>query len=133
MKVIVKPRQMGKTTELIKLAHAHKSTIVCLRHETVNVVNRKTKEMELNIPPAISYSQEKLRLIGGSIMIDNADRILCDILKVPYCSVVAIAVDGIPNMNYDEMKDYDQFIEFSKHNKDLTYQKFIEMKYNIKV
>lgn len=132
MKVIVRPRQTGKTTELIKLANAHNAIMVCLRHESAKGIDRKAKQMGLVIPTAVSYSQENLRLIKNPIIIDNADRILCDMLNIPHCSVVAMAMDGVPNMDYDEMRDYNQFIELSKHNKDLTYQKFIEMKYNKK-
>lgn len=57
MKVYVRPRAAGKTHELIKLAAEERLVIVSANVEMVRVVERRAREMGLDIPQPLSFRQ----------------------------------------------------------------------------
>ena len=131
MKIIVRPRQMGKTTELILIAEKTQATIICRKCETAKSVKRMALEMGCNIPEPTSYTNTKN--IEGNFLIDNADWILSAFLKIPQHLIVGIAMDGVPEIDWDERQDIEQWEEFRRTRPDLTYKKFCEFKYNMKL
>ena len=59
MKIIHRARQMGKTTEIIKIAADTFSYIVCLNHREADRIAKLAKEMKLDIPLPISFDEFK--------------------------------------------------------------------------
>lgn len=80
MKIIAKPRRMGKTTEIIKRAAKDFGYIVCLSHAECHRIAKQAKELTLDIPFPLTFDE----YIGGhfhgkgikSFHIDNADWLL---------------------------------------------------------
>lgn len=78
MKVIAKPRQTGKTTDLLKLAEKNFSYIVCPTILEANSLYAYACDQKINIPQPISWYEflEKKYYqhgIKGGFMIDNLD------------------------------------------------------------
>lgn len=57
MKIITGPRQTGKTTELIKIAHKTYSRILCTSMSHCNSIQEIANKLELNIKPPITIKQ----------------------------------------------------------------------------
>ena len=57
MKVYVRPRQGGKTHELIKFAATERLVIVCASVEMVRLIEERAKGMGLDIPKPLSFPQ----------------------------------------------------------------------------
>lgn len=91
MKVIIKPRGSGKTTELIKMSEPGKY-IICYSREEAARVAYMAQEMGVDIPFPISYEEfieeryyHRYHLEGGikSFFIDNLDVFLQVLTTVP--------------------------------------------------
>ena len=131
MKIIVRPRQMGKTSELIRLAEKKDGVIVCLKMDTAKNIDRLAMKMGIKIRPSTTYGC--LVDIKGPFIIDNADCILRTLLKLTSSNVAGLAMNGVPEKEWDERRDYMQWEEFNRLRDDeLTYKEFIEFKYGKK-
>ena len=100
MKIIIKPRGMGKTTELIKLAtNGRYKLIVCHNHNEAQKIFQQARKMKLKIPLPISYQEFLDKQYYGknieSFLIDNVDMFLTYLTSVP---IEAISFnDDTPN------------------------------------
>jgi hypothetical protein len=95
MKIIVKPRLGGKTTELIRLADKHNGYIICRdRNEAGRVANAASDMGHvINFPITFDeFQRTKYYAIGiRKIFIDNADLLIQSMTSVP---IAAITVTG---------------------------------------
>ena len=96
MKIIVGPRQSGKSTDLIKRAAAEWLYIVCMHHEDARRLADKARSMCLDIPFPISFAE----FLGGrfsgkginGFIVDNVELLIGQIARgVP---VTAISMNG---------------------------------------
>lgn len=80
MKIIIKPRQSGKTTKLIKMSAKSGACIVCRTEHEVQALFHMAKNDGINIPKPISYAAfVGSRYVGKNInafLIDNVDLLL---------------------------------------------------------
>ena len=136
MKVILRPRQMGKTSKLIEIAANTDSTILCVRHAHIRGLVCQAKELGYAIPRPMSvasFLNTDTPLRPKRILVDNAEWVLSDLLRLQGRSeLTGLAMTGVNDINYDEQRDYQQWEEFRKSNKNLTFVEFVEFKYNIK-
>jgi hypothetical protein len=96
MKVYVRPRQGGKTHELIELAAEEQLTIVCSTLEMVRNVEQRARDMNLDIPKPVSWRYLARGGLRGrrvkGLLVDDADACLQDLAgPVP---VVALSLTG---------------------------------------
>ena len=99
MKVICRPRQAGKTTEIIKRAADEFLYIVCInRHEVVRIA-AQAKEMGLDIPFPVTIDEVLNGRMQGSrikgFAVDNADLIIERLISGPV-RVVSVNSDDKP-------------------------------------
>lgn len=86
MKVLIRPRQRGKTAELIKESYENQTYILTLNRKRADNINRQAERMGLHIPNPVTLEDYK-RTNGfqGSfikeILIDDADDILKEIFR----------------------------------------------------
>ena len=87
MKIIFRPRQSGKTQELIKESSKEWSYIVCHSREEAKRISRIAMEMSLNIPFPITFDEflgHKYHSKGiKSFLIDNVEWILEQLTDIP--------------------------------------------------
>jgi len=87
MEIIYKPRQLGKTTEIIKLSAKNGGYIVCMSHSEAERVFQQARTMKLNIPFPITFHEFITGEYYGkgikSFLIDNAEILLQQISRVP--------------------------------------------------
>ena len=88
MKCIIRPRQLGKTTELIKLASKGRyKLIVCHNQNEARRIFKLARNMDLNIPLPISYREFLDKSYCGNnieaFLIDNVDLFLGYLTEVP--------------------------------------------------
>lgn len=79
MKISLKPRQSGKTAELIKKSAETGAYIVCRSLHQANRLQMRAKSMGLEIPLPISYDCFIHKRYAGenmSLLIDDADMLL---------------------------------------------------------
>lgn len=57
MKIIMRGRRNGKTTELIKMSAENGGYIVCRSHNAASMIKKQSKEMGLKIPYPITYAE----------------------------------------------------------------------------
>jgi hypothetical protein len=85
MEIIQKPRNDGKTTELIKKSAENFSYIVCHDHQEAHRISEQARLMELNIPFPITFNEFLQGQFSGrginSFLIDNADWLLNSLAK----------------------------------------------------
>lgn len=98
MNLIIRPRQGGKTYEIIKEACKHQSYIVCINRIEVDRIFQEARQMKLEIPFPITWAEfvEK-RYYGrgiNSFMIDNLD--LC-IQQMTDVEIKTISINGMSN------------------------------------
>jgi thymidine kinase len=132
MKVIVGPRQSGKSTKLVELAAKNNLTIITFNHPSISYLMDIAKKHGHEIKdPVFADGKSTSRKFGGDCVIDEADFILEKMLGLDFCRVKAMSVCGVNGVDYDEQKDWHQFLDFQKC-RDLTYQEFIGFKYGKK-
>lgn len=136
MKVIVRPRQCEKSTDIIKYAHLYGSHILTPSHNECDRLHDESKR--------IGYPIERDRFISAkdvnygnlkgihitSLVVDDVDIVLENMLEI-VAKIKCISITGIPEFEYDEREDSKQYVEFSKYNPDLTFQEFSKFKYNL--
>ena len=91
MNIICRPRQSGKTTDLIKACVKYGGYIVCHNRKECHRVATVAKDLGFNIPFPISYDE----FLGGlyhlpgikHLHIDNVDMLLQRMSKVPILTV----------------------------------------------
>ena len=87
MEVICKPRQCGKTTEIIKMCAEYGGYIVCINKDETHRVAQQAREMGLKIPLPISADEFlKGQYHGAGVKrfyLDNVDLLLQQMTSVP--------------------------------------------------
>jgi len=138
MKVIVRPRQCGKTTELLEYAAFYGYTILTHKHADCKRLLDLAHDMGLDIPEPISvttYPDCACSKVFKGIIIDNADLIMKHFLRdiLPSCNgnLAMMTMSGVPEHEYDEHGDVEQWEEFRQYNPDLHYREFAKFKYNL--
>lgn len=90
MKTIIKPRQGGKTTDLIKISSETKYPIIVRNQMEVNRVKQMAGELGLEIPDPL-YIRDAMNtrmLYTSKVLVDDAEFVLDFILhEVCGCSV----------------------------------------------
>lgn len=77
MDLILKPRQAGKTTELIKMSNKEWLYIICCNKQRVEHISKMAQNMGLDIPYPISLGELPLRSpYIKKVLIDDADDVL---------------------------------------------------------
>ena len=140
MKIIVRPRQCGKTTELLEYAATYGYTIMTISHRECERLKRVAKEMDLNIEEPLSVQEYPDCVCSKSfrgIVIDNADMVLRHFLRdvLPSCNanLAMITMCGVPDHEYDKYKCIEQWEQFRVFNPELTYLEFCNFKYGLKL
>lgn len=96
MKWIIRKKQKGKTTEILKLAEKTNSYILIFSHARKRRYEKLVEKNKLNIPGIIAYNS----LIRGSlsnvesIVIDDVDEFLYSLLNIKI-----IAISGTEDEN----------------------------------
>lgn len=148
MKVIVRPRQCGKTEELLQWAHEKNALIVCHNHQEAErlwkiIVDRgwagKTHtymSTHGEMPKPISWGSLPSSVCSMSyeaVAVDNVDlwlkSFLADKGLLPIAPLVGLTLSGVPEVDYNQNRDTDLWLEFQKTNPSLTYQEFCKCKY----
>lgn len=97
MKVILKPRQSGKTTEIIKEAAKDFSYIVCEDPDRCQKISAMAKGLDLDIPFPITYREFiDGRFYGNGVrgfVIDNTDSLLRQIARGVSIGAISITQD----------------------------------------
>lgn len=95
MQVIVRPRQGGKTTEMLRMAAENFSYIVCPTRKDVDRLWQLARTLDVDIPHPITWDefvQGRYHLAGvGSFVIDDLDR--C-VQYMSHVEIKAISVTG---------------------------------------
>jgi hypothetical protein len=80
MKIICRPRQSGKTTQLILESYLTKKPIICLSFKHKKTIKNRVKELNLDIPNPIIYWEFKNEIHRSKdkdeYLLDNADLLL---------------------------------------------------------
>ena len=91
MKVIARPRQGGKTTELIRLAAEEFLYVVCPDQAQVRYVANLARDMGLDIPFPLSWAEYSVGRYNGrgikGFVIDNLDSCIQQMTTVPVRAV----------------------------------------------
>jgi hypothetical protein len=91
MEVYAKPRQRGKTTDLIKLAAEEFLYIVCIDRTEVRRVADEAREMGLDIPFPLTWHEFASGLYHGhgiqGFVIDNLDLCIQQVTPAPIRAV----------------------------------------------
>lgn len=96
MQIVLKPRQSGKTMDMIKAADGHDGYIVCISHQEAVRVSRLAREWgyEINFPLTIDEFVHGSYPIKTSLYLDNADMLLQSIAKVPIKAITLTKEEG---------------------------------------
>lgn len=109
MIVNVKPRQQGKTYDLIKMASEQWLYIVCMNLDDVKRISDMALSMGCSIPQPITFRdfldsrKDKRNGIKG-YLIDNADMLLQSLAVVPIVAVTMTAPDNQSFSNDNHIK-----------------------------
>ena len=86
MQTLIIPRGKGKTLELIKRSAITKEYIVCINSMEVKNIENIAKELDLNIPKPITFSDFRDKKYYGKeikgFLIDNADLFLQSLTNI---------------------------------------------------
>jgi hypothetical protein len=89
--IIVRPRQGGKTTELIRRAAEARAYIVCTDYRRATQIAQQAKDTGLDIPSPLTVGewQERAYYPQGTraLMFDDLDRIIQLLSPVPVLAV----------------------------------------------
>lgn len=101
MKMIIRKRATGKTTELIKIAAQNNSTIVCVNNTRVNNVLEQANKMGLEIKQPITWYYFVAKSNRGSgitgFLIDDLDACVQSMTDVPILVVTMTEEDNNEN------------------------------------
>jgi hypothetical protein len=105
MKAIVRPRNTGKTTELIKYARDNSFCIICSSYRFVEVVNRISKDLGIEVDVYSAKDPNLHQKIRSNkyrgTVVDNVDLVIAELIG---CRPYALTVSGIANEEYDEVE-----------------------------
>lgn len=114
MDIIMKGRQTGKTTELIKRSHQTGAVIVTANYQRAMFVKLLAKELGLDIPEPMSAASiphsSDSSAKGTHILIDDAD----DVLKGYFMSYT---IDAITMSNDNQVVSFGKALEEVKKGK----------------
>ena len=82
MKIIARPRQTGKTTELILRSHQTNYPIIVPTLKQTELIKKMANEYHLWIPEPIAICDGRSTRSSDPVLLDNADAIIEDILKL---------------------------------------------------
>lgn len=106
MKIISKPRQSGKSSELIKLSAETGSRIVCANHNLAKSIMLLADQLNLKIKRPISYNDNLSVLAEREILIDDYDLIITNILRsIPLHKTKAISTNSEFNQSVVQISD----------------------------
>lgn len=92
MKIIIKPRRMGKTTELIKQSNKEWKYIVCHSQQEALRIQEQAQRIDIEIPLPITYQEFLKKQYYGRVirgfLIDNADMLLQHISPVNIDTII---------------------------------------------
>jgi len=145
MKVIVRPRQCGKSKDLIEYAWTYDYHILCYNQHDACRLFSQAKALNCDIPKDrfISASSggklfKGMRIKG--LVVDNVDLVLSSLLNIlPECvsgsgdPIKLITTTGVNEHEYSEVEDYDQYQDFKTYRPNLTYVEFCKFKYGYDV
>ena len=98
MKVIARPRQGGKTTDLVKLAAEEFLYVVCPDQAQVFYVARMARDMGLDIPVPLTWEDFTEGTYNGrgvrGFVIDNLDMCIQQMTTVPVRAVSLTDADA---------------------------------------
>lgn len=87
MKIILSPRQFGKTTRILIKANNYNGYIVCHNHDEIKRISRQAKKMKLKINFPMTFDEFiKKQYYGKGVKkfhIDNAEILLQMLTEVP--------------------------------------------------
>ena len=105
MKVILKKRHEGKTTELVKMSAETHTYILTLNRKRVEEICRVADELGLHIPYPVTLEEYYRTKFRGSfiteILIDDADDILREIFNDVKINVVTMTQEDEADANSD--------------------------------
>jgi hypothetical protein len=85
--IIVRPRQGGKTTEMIRLAAEHQAYIVCTDHQRAWQIAQQAEAMGASIPFPLTAAEWQQRAYHPpgvrGLLFDDLDRIIRGMSAVP--------------------------------------------------
>ena len=125
MRVILRPRQQGKTLELINISEKTGAIIVVPKEQMIDNVLKLAKKHFYEIQRPITVNQAKDLRIRSSertgLVIDNVNLILNEVVGWGH-DIKAIAIDGLQNeVDYDEYSDHESY-------RKLTYSEYCKLK-----
>lgn len=98
MRIINKGRAIGKSTQLLYVSELTGYRIICPTFEQAKYLQRKAKELKLDIPEPMSYiSYAAVRgMWDEKILIDNVDQILEELLTAYFKRDICAVTMSIP-------------------------------------
>lgn len=95
MELVVKPRQAGKSEDILQIAAREFSYIVCPTRDDVARLWARARRQEINIPMPITWDEFVSRRYNGrgirGFVIDDLDRCVQDMTTV---TVKAVSLNG---------------------------------------
>ena len=105
MKILSKPRIMGKTTQSIYESHKTGFPIVCTFKNDIKNIKMLAEKLNIDIPEPIWFNEVKEKMEGytyKNIIIDDLDKLIS---HLTYSNLHAITLTGPEgNINWDERK-----------------------------
>ena len=102
MKLIIKNRGQGKTTQLIYTSEITRYPIVTTSRTSVELIKNLAKELACNIPEPITYTDLKNNKYRGNknfekVLVDDVDSILEEVLnEYLNCEVIGVTISKPP-------------------------------------
>jgi hypothetical protein len=126
---------MGKTTDLLDMAEDTNLLIVTHTYESAIRLGKEIKRCCRNILPPVGIHGLQTYLANkeiDGILIDNAEMVMRVLIAGKY-EIKAMAMTGVPEVDFNEVRDINQYEDFKRARPDLTYQEFSTFKYGTKV
>lgn len=101
MKLIIKNRGQGKTTQLIYTSEITRYPIVTTSHTSVELIKILAKELACNIPEPIAYTDLRNNKYRGNknlgkVLVDDVDSILEEVLnEYLNCKVIGATISNM--------------------------------------
>lgn len=102
MKLVIKNRGQGKSTQLIYTSEITRYPIVTTSHTSVELIKILAKELACNIPEPIVYTDLRNNKYRGNknlgkVLVDDADIILEEVLnEYLNCEVIGATISNPP-------------------------------------
>ena len=109
-KIILKPRQTGRTTELIKMAAEHNLYIVTTDRNRALFIDKMAKDLGLKIPFPITVRELPIHPVMrhgcsfvNEVLVDDADQVLECLVGT---KIKALAMEKSENVNVYNCTDW---------------------------